>query len=422
LPTLELLRRAKQAGYDGNKSAFYGMVAGLRPATATPIVRFEGLPGEFSQHDFGEVHVRFVCGLLRRVLFFVSRLKFSRFAQLTIVPNQRVETLVRCLCKHFVAFGGLPLLAVFDRPKTIVVQGGKGRDVVQWNAAFAQAMIAMGVGVEMCAPRSGNQKGAAENLVGWAKGSFFKPRRFRDEYDLDAQLVAWHEEGNLRRPNRATGVIPETLRHEELPRLRPINVLPAQLALRLPIVVGPTAEVTYEGVRYSMPPKATNLSGTLFLYEDRVRIVAGRFAAEHRRRTKHEPKAPLPEHRSAFVGAVHGARAKLYAKRQHLLDLQGDAERLLTEIVHRDPSQAADRVEALHALLEQHGDDALHAAIARAVAARDFTVDAVRAALCVAPARGHARPRAGATQPRGPSALRTRPHGPSRAASNGGSR
>jgi transposase len=126
-PTLELLRQAKQAGYEGHKSAFYALVAGLRPKVATPIVRFEGLPGEFSQHDFGEVDVKFVDGRRRRVHFFASSLKFSRFAQVTLVRDEGTETLVRSLADHFVAFGGVPLLAVFDRPKTIVILGGKGR-------------------------------------------------------------------------------------------------------------------------------------------------------------------------------------------------------------------------------------------------------------------------------------------------------
>ena len=44
------------------------------------MVRFEGLPGEFSQHDFGHVDVKFVDGRKQRVHFFASRLKYSRFA------------------------------------------------------------------------------------------------------------------------------------------------------------------------------------------------------------------------------------------------------------------------------------------------------------------------------------------------------
>src|SRR5579862_4466259 len=337
LPTQELLRRATDAGYTGHKTAFYAMVAGLRPPRAAPVVRFEGLPGEFSQHDFGHVDVRFVDGRKKRVHFFASRLKYSRFVAVTLVDDERTETIVRCLARDFVSFGGLPLLAVFDRPRTIVKKSGKGREVDAWNATFAQAIIDIGVGVEMCAPRSGNQKGSVESLVRWVKGSFFKHRKFQDDADLRAQLQAWLVEVNTKTPSRATGVIPETRRQEELVRLRPIKVLPEKLALRIPIFVGPTAEVLFEGAPYSMPPEATLVAGTLFLYEDRLRIVAGRFEAHHRRRNKGDPPAPLPEHRAAKVAAVHGKRAKLYEKRQQVLNLGPDALALLTEITHREP-------------------------------------------------------------------------------------
>jgi transposase len=381
LPTQELLRRAKEAGYSGSKTALYALVAGLRPPKAAPIVRFEGLPGEFSQHDFGHVDVRYVDGRKQRVHFFASRLKYSRFACVTLVDNEQVETILRCLVRDFVSFGGLPLMAVFDRPKTIVLEGGKGREVKAFNQTFAQAIVDIGVGVEVCAPRSGNQKGSVERLVGWVKSSFFKPRKFLDEADLRAQLAAWLIEINTKTASRATGVIPEIRRQEELSRLRPVKALPENLALRLPIVVGPTAEVMFEGMPYSMPPKAAHVAGTLFLYEDRVRIVAGRFEATHRRRKKGEPPAPLPEHRAAKVAAVHGARAKLYEKRQQVLNLGSDALALLTEITHREPRLSSRRVEELYALLEQHGDDVLRAAITRAVERGALSVAGVRCAL-----------------------------------------
>lgn len=43
----------------------------------------------------------------------------------------------------------------------------------------------------LCTPRRGNQKGAVENLVGFAKNSFFKVRRFHDRQDRDRQLFEW---------------------------------------------------------------------------------------------------------------------------------------------------------------------------------------------------------------------------------------
>ncbi|MHB8727383.1 MAG: IS21 family transposase [Casimicrobiaceae bacterium] len=403
LPTQELLRRATEAGYTGHKTAFYALVAGLRPPRSTPIVRFEGLPGEFSQHDFGHVDVTFVDGRIKRVHFFASRLKFSRFVAVSLVDNERVETIVRNLALHFVLFGGLPLMAVFDRPRTIVKKSGKGREVEQYNATFAQAIVDIGVGVEMCAPRSGWQKGTVEHLVKWVKGSFFKHRKFQDETDLAAQLAAWHVEVNTKTPSRATGVIPETRRQEELVRLRPIKVFPEKLALRIPVFVGPTAEVTFEGQRYSMDPDATNIAGTVFLYQDRLHIVAGRFEAHHRRQNKGDPPAPLPEHRAAKIAAVHGKRAKLYEKRQQVLNLGPDALALLTEIVHREPKLASRRVEELYELLEAHGDDTMREAIGRAVRKGHLSVAGVRHALSTLGARRRegVRPRVGAAQPRG---------------------
>lgn len=208
---------------------------------------------------------------------------------------------------------------------------------------------------------------------------------------------------NAKTPSRATGVIPETRRQEELPRLRPIKVFPEKLALRLPVFVGSTAEVLFEGAPYSMPPEATNVAGTLFLYQDRLRILASRYEAIHRRRTKDEPPAPLPEHRAAKIASVHGKRAKLYEKRQQVLNLGRDALALLTEITHRHGKLASRHVEDLYALLEKHGDDAMRVAIARTIASGSLTVAAVRHSLSTTSARKHdgERRRAGAAQPRG---------------------
>ena len=443
LPTQELLRRARDAGYEGGKSAFYSLVASARPSRSSPVVRFEGLPGEFSQHDFGQVDVRYVDGRTERIHFFASRLKYSRFARVTVVENERVETILRCLARDFVAFGGLPLMAVFDRPRTIVQTSGRGREVEVFNGMFAQGIVDLGVGVEMCAPRSGNQKGSVERLVGWVKSSFFKPRKFQDKTDLLAQLERWLFEINTQTASRATGTIPETRRREELARLRPIKVFPEKLALRVPVFVGPSAEVMFEGVPYSMPPQAAQMSGTMFVFEDCVRIVVGRWSSEQRRRRKGEPPAAVPEHRAAKLAAVRGPRAKLYEKREQLLSLGTDALALLTEITHKDHRVAGQHVNELYTLLERYGDDRLRSAIGNALRDGEASVEGVARALQTSArrdggeptarrrvsgndARGAhnqedlARPRLGAAQPRGFKLVSKR--GASRRAVRGGRR
>jgi transposase len=368
LLAVELLRRARAAGYTGGKSAMYELVKQLRPERPRPIVRFEGLAGEFSQHDFGHVDVHFLDGNKRRFHFFASRLKFSRWTEVSLVTDERAESLVRALVDHFAAWGGLPLLAVFDRPKTIALSWGKDGQVTEWNPTFAGVALDLSLGVELCWPHSPEQKGSVENLVGWVKGSFFKQRRFLDEEDLRQQLVEWLREVNTGRPSRATGVIPAERLAQERTRLRPLRVSPADLALRVPVLVGPTAYVVHEGRDYSMPPDAIGIAGTLYLYRDKVRIVVGRFEAIHQRLFGAGARSTLPEHRAHHVAAVSGKRAKRYLQREHLLGLGASALAYLTELVHRRPRVWIRDVDRLHELLEQHGDQALRSAFDRGLA------------------------------------------------------
>lgn len=368
LLSVEILRRAKLQGYAGGKTALYELIAAVRPKTIRPLVRFEGLAGEFTQHDFGQVDVRFLDGRRQRVHFFATRLKYSRWVEVTIVPDERAETLVRTLVDHFAALGGIPLLAVFDRATTVAVRWARDGQVTEWNALFAGVALDLGLGIEVCWPASPQQKGSIENLVRWVKGSFFKQRRFLDDADVQTQLTEWHLEVNTQRPSRATGVIPAVRLAEERPRLRPLKVAPADLALRVPIVVGPTAEVLHDTHTYSMAPDAIGIAGTLFLYRHRVRIVVGRFEAVHERLWARGAKSTLPEHRAEHVAAVSGKRAKRYLQREHLLALGRPALEYLTELTHRRPRIWIRDVDRLHTLLATYGDDALRLAFTRGLA------------------------------------------------------
>ena len=331
-----MVRRAKLAGYRGGKSALYALIHSIRPKPVRLLTRFEGLPGEFCQHDFGQVDVSFLDGTRKRVHFFASRLKYSRWTEVSLVEDETAESLVRALVDHFASMGGIPLLSVFDRPKTIAQTSDRDGQVTQWNPAFAGVALDLGLGIELCWPRSPQQKGSVENLVGWVKGSFFKQRRFLDQEDLLQQLREWLIEVNTQRPSRATSVIPQERMKEETPRLRPLKVAPTELALRIPITVGPTGMVLYDTHEYSMPPDSLGIPGTLYLYRERVRIVAGRYEAIHPRLFGPAAKSTLPEHRAQRVAAVSGKRAKRYMQREHLLAL-GAADARLPDRAHAPP-------------------------------------------------------------------------------------
>jgi len=119
----------------------------------------------------------------------------------------------------------------------------------------------------------------------------------------------------------------------------------------------------HDGHPYSMPPEAISMPATLYLYADRVRIVAGRYEVNHPRKFVAHEGTTLAAHRAALVAAVSGKRGKRYLKRQQLLELGEPAFRYLTEIVHRRPGQWFHDVDRLHDILQSHGAEALRHAM-----------------------------------------------------------
>jgi hypothetical protein len=248
---------------------------------------------------------------------------------------------------------------------------------------LAYAVLELGVGIDVCWPYRPQEKGSVENLVGFVKGSFFTQRRFHDAADLQTQLAEWHREVNEERPCRATHTIPAVRLAEEQPRLRALKVRPDDLALRIPIYVGPTGTVVHDTHPYSMPPEAIGIAGTLYLYRDRIRIVAGRFEVAHARKFIRNEGSTLPAHRAALVAAVAGKRAKRYLKRQQLLDLGAPALAYLTEIVHRRPKDWVRDVDHLHDLLQHHGPDRVRRAFEDGLRAQVFGAPHIARALQV---------------------------------------
>jgi transposase len=269
-PPLEILRQVREEGTPLGESTFYRLLQ--REPAQVPVavmVRFEGVAGEFARFDFGHVDVRLFSGKRTRVHFAAYRLKYSRWVSVGLVPDERVEALLRALLVAFEASAGVPLCVVFDRPKTVVVGKDEHRRPI-WNPTLAQAAIAYGFTIELCAP-SPEQKGSVENLVGFVKRRFFRARRFHDVTDdLPQQLAEWLVVTNEERPSRATGVAPVARLGAEQARMRVVRIPPAEYGLRYPVHVGPTALVTFQGIRYAMPAGACGIPATLFLYPDRV--------------------------------------------------------------------------------------------------------------------------------------------------------
>ncbi len=368
-PPGEICRLLRAEGTPLGLSTVYRVLREVRATIPVALqVRFEGVAGEFAQFDIGEVSVRLAEGQRRTVHFAAYRLKYSRWMHVVIVPNERVEALIRSLLDSFARSGGVPLRVVFDNPKTVVVRHEEGRPV--WNAVLAPVAIDYGFKIELCTPRQPQQKGAVENLVGYVKRAFFRARRFTDlATDLPQQLAEWLLEVNTTLPSRATKEIPAVRLAAEQARMKALAVAPEEYGLRIPVTVGPTAMVTHQGLRYAMPAAACGIPATLWLYPDRVKIVTAgsKHEAVHPRFPSHGTGSYLPGQRAAQLAAVAGARKRLYFMRERILELGPVGEGYLTELIHQRPHTWKGDVERLFALLEELGDTHFRLVLQRAL-------------------------------------------------------
>ncbi len=297
MKTIEILQRMRQAGYAGGKSALYEMVRSLRTRNVSPLGALENLPGVLSQHDFGAVVITYPAGRRERIRFFASRLKYSRYLDVRLIRDDGIEALIRSLLAGFEAFGGVPLVAVFDNARTVTL-GREGKRI-EWDETFGQVAIDYRFAPELRTLGGDQKRGSAEDVVGLVKANFFKMRRFKDRADILLQLADWNLEVNTARPCRATGVTPHSRLAAERERLRPIAISPSEYALRFPVVVGPTGIVEFQGHRYTMPREAIGIPCLLWLYPDCVRIVAGRYESKHARAPGHDHDTTHSERRAA---------------------------------------------------------------------------------------------------------------------------
>lgn len=384
IPATEVLRRSREHGYRGGRSAMSVLVRRLRPILRTePVVRFEGLPGEYTQFDFGEAWLRFGDGNRTKVYFFAARLKHSRRMHIVVTADLRAESLIRGVIAAVVAFGGSTKEWVFDNPKTVRISPMHVSPPVL-HAYLRELVADYRVIPTLCSPRSGNQKGSVENLVGYVKKSFLFARKFTDRADLERQLIDWLHEVNDERPSSATGVIPTVAWEAERPFLeqRPVQAAAADHPLRESRVVGPDGTVPYEGTRYFASATRLGAAATLLARETTVEIQLPGVTEScvHPRRPGAKAVQRLAGQRREMAAALHGRRKHATFRRQCLLELGGDASPFLTALVHAQADWEEPCTE-LYDLLEEHGAVRMGEAFQGCVAARTCTVGAMRRAL-----------------------------------------
>jgi len=210
----------------------------------------------------------------------------------------RVDTLIRCHERGFVALGGCPQTILYDNMKQVRLERGR------LNPLFVDFAGHVGFAIRTHRVRRPRTKGKVERMVEYLQESFLRGRTFADLADGQWQLTQWLDQvANVRLP-ATTQRRPLDLWQVEAPHLLPVTGVPAYpVTTRALRKVSSECWVHFQGVRYSLPPTQVGQSVLVELHSAQGRVVIRADAvivADHPQATARGATVSDPAHLAAL--------------------------------------------------------------------------------------------------------------------------
>jgi transposase len=204
----KLFAEIADQGYSGRETQVRAWVQARRPAPPTQAtVRFETLPGQQAQVDWGHFGTILHGGVQRKLYAFLMTLGFSRVMYLEFTVSLDTAWWLRGHLHAFAYFGGVPRQVLHDNLKSAVL-GRDATGTVQWNPRYLDFATQLGFSPRACAPYRAQTKGKVENGVGYVRGNFWPGLHYVDLPDLNRQALSWLDITANRRVHGTTGVVP----------------------------------------------------------------------------------------------------------------------------------------------------------------------------------------------------------------------
>lgn len=278
-----ILAELREHGYSGGASILRDYIRPKRALRRTTqgTVRFETLPGQQLQHDWGEQRTA-IAGEPVKVSFAVNTLGYSRRSHVWATDSQDAEHTYESLIRAFEHFGGVTEEVLVDNQKSAVIAHRRGEGPV-FNPGFHQLAQHYGFRPRACRPRRPQTKGKDERHVRYVKENFFQRyRAFESLAHLNQCLELWL--ATVADP-RVHGTVREVVLERfvrERPALQALPPLRFDTSYRETRRVAMDGFIDVRGNRYSVPAHLCGetvviriaLDNTLSVYNNGEQLVA----------------------------------------------------------------------------------------------------------------------------------------------------
>jgi len=386
-----LLPAALAAGYVGSPRNFRRLVADAKQAwrSENPRGRRPGVwtPGETLIVDWGELRVD---GVMVHV--FCAVLAWSRFRFVRVAADEKAATTMGMLAECFEELGGVPKVVLADRMGCL--KGGVVANVVVPTPDYVRFATHYRFRPDYCEAADPQSKGMVENLVGYAKSDLMVPLIGRLELASTAKnlsmagrneaAVAWCAEVNATIHSEICAVPADRLETErallgELPSLR------AEFGAR-PTTrkVDKLSCIRFGSARYSVPNRLIGSTVTVLVDDHLLRVieaVTGEVHAEHRLVAPGETSIVDDHYGGPRRDKPRRAPRPRTQTEKAFLALGPVAEAFLTGAAAAGVTKLGTEIVEVLDLGAAHGNDALLAALERAVQFSRWRAGDVRSIL-----------------------------------------
>lgn len=241
----------------GIKVGYSVLVRTVRPwrreqeAKARATVRFETLPGQQLQVDFGELFIS-IANVLTKVYVCVLTLGYSRRGFVKAFLGEQLEHWLAALQSGFIYFGGVPNELLIDNAKALVIDHNVKLGQVTFNKNFLKFCEHHGTKPRACRPFRARTKGKVESGVGYVKDNALADKNFESFAALEEHLAKWTAEVSDVRVHGTTHERPLDRFPTEQKALLPLKVM-APILIPLERIVASDCFVDVATNRYSVP-------------------------------------------------------------------------------------------------------------------------------------------------------------------------
>lgn len=250
-----ILQRIASLGFEGEITILRGYLRKIRGRSKKrqPFIRFESLPGQQCQIDWGHFGSLTYGNTTRKLYCMAVIESYSRLLYLEFTHSQRQETLNRCLLNAFRFFQGTPRELVHDNMLTAVIE--RQGPLIRFNEAFLQFLMPFKIVPVACNVAQPHEKGKVEKgAIHYIRYNFWPLRSFGDLRDLQAQADHWRDHVANVRVQSTTGEKPiDRFKREAM---RPLPDLLPDCRDTAICKVYSDFSIRFDGNSYTVPPWA----------------------------------------------------------------------------------------------------------------------------------------------------------------------